>query len=142
MVDYFIIQDSGLTLKTEYDNAAEEDASVSALTMKDYLANYRNDFLEDSMWGAVRSEDDLKVILNRAIRYDMDSFKTLYKSSMVGDSATKMEKLLANMIETMEEEQGVTFTYSKEYGTYESPQGRNVTGWLIDFAIEKDKQHD
>ena len=49
MVDYCILQDSGVTLKTEYDKKAANDTTVAAMTMKDYLANYRNQYLNDSL---------------------------------------------------------------------------------------------
>ena len=46
----------------------------------------------------------------------------------------KMEKVLSNLVQTMEDEQGVTFTYKKNYGTYENSQGRSTSGWLVEFT--------
>lgn len=45
-----------------------------------------------------------------------------------------MEKVLSNLVQTMEDEQGVTFTYKKNYGTYENSQGRSTSGWLVEFT--------
>ena len=134
MVDYCILQDSGVTLKTEYDKKAANDTTVAAMTMKDYLANYRNQYLNDSLWGPIRNEEGLKVTLNRAIRYDIGSFNTMYKNTVIGDDEKKMEKVLSNLVQTMEDEQGVTFTYKKNYGTYENSQGRSTSGWLVEFT--------
>lgn len=134
MVDYCILQDSGVTLKTEYDKKAATDSQVAAMTMKDYLANYRNDYLNDSMWGPSRNEEGLKVILNRAIRYEISSFSTMYKNTVIGEDEVRMEKVLSDLIQTMKEEQGVTFTYKKSYGTYENPDGRSTSGWLVEFT--------
>lgn len=134
MVDYCILQDSGVTLKTEYDKKAATDSQVAAMTMRDYLANYRNDYLNDSMWGPARNEEGLKVILNRAIRYEISSFSTMYKNTVIGEDEVRMEKVLSDLIQTMKEEQGVTFTYKKSYGTYENPDGRSTSGWLVEFT--------
>ena len=46
----------------------------------------------------------------------------------------KMEKVLGNLVQTMKDEQGVTFTYKKNYGTYENSQGRSTSGWLVEFT--------
>ena len=134
MVDYCILQDSGVTLKTEYDKKAATDSQVAAMTMKDYLANYRNDYLSNSMWGPARNEEALKVTLNRAIRYEISDFSTLYKNTLIGDDEVKMEKILSDLIQTMKDEQGVTFTYKKNYGTYENSEGRSASGWLVEFT--------
>lgn len=137
MVDYCILQDSGVTLKTEYDKKAASDAATAAITMKDYLANYRNDFLNESMWGPVRNEEDFKVTLNRAIRYNMKNFNTVYKNVTIDDDEIKMDKLLGTLIKDIQQEQGVTFGYKKEYGTYKSPEGRSASGWIVEFTREK-----
>lgn len=92
MVDYCILQDSGVTLKTEYDKKAANDTTVAAMTMKDYLANYRNQYLNDSLWGPIRNEEGLKVTLNRAIRYDIGSFNTMYKNTVIGDDEKKWKR--------------------------------------------------
>lgn len=134
MVDYCILQDTGVTLKTQYDKKAASDSTVAAMAMKDYLANYRMDYLNSSMWGPIRSEEGLKVVLNRAIRYDMDTFSTLYKNATIGDDEVKIEKVLSSLIKTMEREQGVTFTYKMSYGTHENSAGRSSSGWLVEFT--------
>lgn len=134
MVDYCILQDSGVTLKTEYDKKAAEDKKVAAMSMKDYLVTYRNDYLKDSLWGPVRNEKELKVTLNRAVRYEVNTFSTVFKSAVIGDEQIKMEKVLSNLKEEMKAEQGVTFSYKMSYGSYQTDEGHSASGWIIEFT--------
>ena len=65
----------------------------------------------------------------------------MYKNTVIGDDEKKMEKVLSNLVQTMEDEQGVTFTYKKNYGTYENSQGSSTSGWLVEFTKKlKDKE--
>lgn len=134
MIENCILQDSGKTLKTVYENESRIDQKVAAMTMQAYLINYRNNYLSDSLAGPFRSEKDLKVALNRAIRYDIGTFGAVYKSSSIGNSESKMTKLMEDVINQMKAEQGVSFTCRMEYGDYKTSDGSEGTGWIIEFT--------
>lgn len=134
MIDYCIIQDSELMLKTHYDSLAKVDSTVAAMTMRDYLISYRNEFLNNSILGPVRTEKALKQVLTRAIRYEKDNFKTIYKNAAIGSDETKMEELLQELIAEIKDEQGVTFSYKKTYGNYKTDEGKNASGWTLEFT--------
>ena len=129
-----ILVDSELTLKEEYEGKAAADSKVAAITMKDYLVNYRNEYLENSYWGPVRTQEELMVTLNRAIRYGDKEFSTVYKNAVVGSESTKMESVLEEVIADIKAEQGVTFQYKKDYGTFQNDAGTNTSGWIIEFT--------
>lgn len=132
-----ILQDSGETLKSVYESEARLDQNVAAMTMQAYLINYRNNYLSDSLAGPFRSEKDLKLALNRAIRYEIDTFGAVYKSSSIGDSESKMTKLMEEVIDQMKAEQGVSFTCRMEYGNYKMGDGTEGKGWTIEFTRKK-----
>lgn len=134
MIENCILQDSGKTLKTVYESESRIDQKVAAMTMQAYLINYRNNYLSDSLAGPFRSEKDLKVALNRAIRYDIGTFGAVYKSSSIGNSESKMTKLMEDVINQMKAEQGVSFTCRMEYGDYKTSDGSEGTGWIIEFT--------
>ncbi len=134
MLDYCILQDSGKLLKDVYDSESKLDANVAAMTMQSYLINYRNNYLSDSLAGPFRNEKDMKLVLNRAIRYDIGTFGTVYKSSGVGTDETKMKKLLENLVNEIKAEQGVSFTCRMEYGDYTTGDGSTGKGWIIEFT--------
>lgn len=134
MSDYCILQDSGKFLKTVYDQEKQKDPKVAAITMQAYLINYRNQYLSDSLAGPFRNEKDLKLALNRAIRYDIRNFRTVYKNSAINTDETKMKKAMENIIAQMKAEQGVSFTCKMEYGTYKSSDGSDTKGWIIEFT--------
>ena len=136
MVDYCILQDSGKTLKTVYDNAAKTDSKVAGMSMQTYLLNYRNQYLSDSLIGPFRNEKDLKVALNRAIRYDIQTFGAVYRNATIDDSEDKMKKLMEDVIKQMKAEQGVSFTCRMEYGTY-TIDDKESKGWIIEFTRKK-----
>ena len=138
VVENCILVDSELSLKEEYEGKAAADSKVAAITMKDYLVNYRNEYLENSYWGPIRTQDELKVTLNRAIRYGDKEFSTVYKNAVVGSESTKMESVLAEVIADIKAEQGVTFQYEVDYGTFQNEAGTNTSGWIIEFT-KKDK---
>ncbi|MDE7206778.1 MAG: SH3 domain-containing protein, partial [Lachnospiraceae bacterium] len=79
MIENCIIQDSGERLKAVYENESRLDKNVAAMTMQAYLINYRNNYLSDSLAGPFRSESDLKLAMNRAIRYEIEKFGAVYK---------------------------------------------------------------
>ena len=114
LIENCILQDTGERLKTAYENEARLDKNVAGMTMQAYLINYRNNYLSDSLAGPFRSEKDLKLAMNRAIRYEISTFGAVYKSSNIGDSESKMTKLLEGVIDQMKAEQGVTFTCRME----------------------------
>ena len=132
-----ILQDTGERLKTAYENEARLDKNVAGMTMQAYLINYRNNYLSDSLAGPFRSEKDLKLAMNRAIRYEISTFGAVYKSSNIGDSESKMTKLLEGVIDQMKAEQGVTFTCRMEYGDYKTGDGDTGKGWIIEFTRKK-----
>lgn len=136
MIENCILQDSGERLKTVYENEARLDKNVAAMTMQAYLINYRNNYLSDSLAGPFRSEKDLKLALNRAIRYEIETFGAVYKSSSIGDSESKITKLMESVIEQMKAEQGVSFTCRMEYGSYKI-NGDEGKGWTIEFTRKK-----
>lgn len=129
MIDYCIIQETGLTLKAEYDTKA-----ITAMTSKEYLITYRNSYLEDSFWGPVKSAKELKVNANRAIRYGINSFSTVYQNASVGSDKNKMEKVMSSLKAEIKSEQGVTFDYKMSYGSYQTEEGREASGWIIEFT--------
>lgn len=125
-----ICQESGLTMKNEYDKAG-----VSAdETLQDYLLHYRNKYLKDSFWGPVKNRSELKVTLNRGIRYNINSFSTVYRNASIGDDKDKMEELAKSVVSEVKEEQGVQYTYKMEYGSYKTSEGRTMSGWIIEFT--------
>lgn len=137
MIENCILQNVGERLKTVYENEARLDKNVAGMTMQAYLINYRNNYLSDSLAGPFRSEKDLKLAMNRAIRYDINTFGAVYKSSSIGDSESKMTKLLESVIEQMKAEQGVSFTCRMEYGDYKTGDGDEGKGWIIEFTRKK-----
>lgn len=133
-IENCILEDSGLTLKEAYEGESAADNSVASITKKDYLIAYRNEYLENSFWGPVRTQDELKVTINRAIRYDYKEFSTVYKSAVVGSESTKMEGVLKEIIADIKAEQGVSFSCEMEYGSFKNEQGKTTSGWILEFA--------
>ncbi len=133
MIDYCILQDSGKLLREVYESEAKVDQKVAAMTMQAYLINYRNNYLSNSIVGPFRNEKDLKRALNRAIRYDIDKFGSVYRSSSIGSSEDKMKELMENVVNEIKAEQGVSFTCRMEYGDYKLTNGEGK-GWIIEFT--------
>lgn len=134
MVDYCIVRENGLLLKTHYDGLSAADESVKSMSMKDYLLKYRNTYLDESLKGPVRNEKALKQVLTRAIRYEKKAFKTVYKNVAIGSNQEQMDELLKNIIDTIRYEQGIIYSYTLEYGTYKTSTGKDSTGWVISFS--------
>lgn len=133
-IDNCILQDTGETLKTVYTRESKADAAVAAMTMQAYLINYRNKYFSDSMAGPFRSEKDLKLALNRAIRYDIETFGSVYRNASIGNNEDKMKDFMEDVIDDMKAEQGVSFTCKMEYGTYKESDGSESKGWIINFT--------
>jgi hypothetical protein len=129
MLDYCILQDSGKYLKEVYG------AQNKYTSMQSYLIDYRNNYFSDSLIGPFRSEKELRIAMNRAIRYDISQFNSVYKNSNIGSGDdTKIEKLVKGVVEQIKAEQGVTFTYKTEYGSYKLSDGSEGKGWIIKFT--------
>ena len=134
LLDYCIIKDNGNTLRTEYDKKAKKDKEVASMSLQEYLINYRNNYMSNSLMGPFRSEKELKIALNRAIRYEIGTFGAVYKSAAIGNDEEKMKKLIEKVIARMKAEQGVKFTCRMEYGTYKDSDGEDAKGWIIEFT--------
>lgn len=133
-LDYCILQDSGKYLKDVYESKSKTDTSVAAMSMQSYLIYYRNNYLSDSIIGPYRTEKDLKLVINRAIRYDIEKFNTVYKNSSVGTDESKLDKAVEKVIKEIKAEQGVTFTYSAVYGNYKTSDGSEGKGWIVELT--------
>lgn len=134
MLDNCIIQENGTKLKDMYEQEKKVDANVAAMTMQEYLIRYRNQYFSDSLAGPFRNEKDLKRALNRAIRYDIKVFGTVYRNTSIGSDEEKMTKFAENIIGQMKAEQGVSFSCRMEYGTYKASDGNETKGWIIEFT--------
>lgn len=134
LIENCILQDTGERLKTAYENEARLDKNVAGMTMQAYLINYRNNYLSDSLAGPFRNEKDLKLALNRAIRYNIGKFGAVYKNSSVGSDDGKIKKVMENVVNEMKAEQGVSFTCRMEYGNYKTSDGSEGKGWIIEFT--------
>lgn len=136
-IDNCILAEEEHTLLEAYESEAKEDSKVAAMTRKDYLVDYRNEYLENSLWEPVRTEEDLKVTINRAIRYNYEEFSTVYKNAIVGSESTKMESVLNEVLADIKAEQGIRFDCEMEYGSFENEDGKTIYGWILEFAREK-----
>ncbi|MDE7479136.1 MAG: SH3 domain-containing protein [Lachnospiraceae bacterium] len=114
MLDNCIMQDSGKLLKEVYESESKVDKNVAGITMQAYLINYRNNYLSSSLEGPFRNDRDLKLALNRAIRYDIGKFGAVYRNSSVGSDESKVKKAMENIVNEMKAEQGVSFTCRME----------------------------
>ena len=133
MLDSCILQDSGKYLKEVYESEAKVDKNVANMTMQAYLINYRNNYLSDSLIGPFRNDRDLKLALNRAIRYNITKFWAVYRNSNIGSDESKIKKAMENVVDEIKAEQGVTFTYSVKYGDYKTSDGTAGKGWIVEF---------
>lgn len=134
LTDYCIMQDSGRLLKEVYESEARLDQKVAAMSLQAYLLNYRNNYLSNSLTGPFRNERDMKLALNRAIRYDIKKFGAVYRNSNIGSDESKVKKILEGIVNEMKAEQGVSFTCKIEYGDYKTNDGSEGKGWLIEFT--------
>jgi len=136
-IDDCILQDSGKTLKEVYESEAKVDKKVADITMQAYLINYRNNYLSNSLAGPFRNDRDLKLALNRAIRYNIAKFWSIYRNSNIGSDESKVKKAMEKVVDEIKAEQGVTFTFSVKYGDYKTSDGSEGKGWTVEF-IKKD----
>lgn len=133
-IDYCIMKDSGKRIREDYQIKCKTDASLANKTTQQYLIEYRNQYVKKSVEGPFRTKKDLILGLNRSIRYEIKDFTANYKNASIGSDEKRMEELLQSVLETMKEEQGVTFTYEKTYGTYKTEDGKTANGWKIVFS--------
>ena len=129
-----LIQETAETLQTLYADACAEDSEYSYMSMRNFLMMYRNEYLEQSYWGPCMSVEELKITLNRALRYGEKEFITVYKNATVGSDKTKMNKVMSELKEIMLAEQGVMFSYQMSYGSYETEEGNTASGWILEFT--------
>lgn len=134
MNDFCILKDQGRYLKEVYDSEAKVDQKVAAMSMQSYLIAYRNDYLVKSLYGPFRNEKELKLALNRAIRYDISKFGAVYRNSSVGSDEDKIRKVMEKVVDDMKAEQGVSFSCSMKYGTYKTSDGHEEKGWTLEFT--------
>lgn len=134
MIDNCILKEQSKTLKEVYESEAKVDKNVANMTMQAYLINYRNNYLSSSLAGPFRNDRDLKLALNRAIRYDIQKFGTVYRNSSVGSDESKVKKAMEKIVDEMKAEQGVSFTCKIEYGEYKTSDGKKEKGWLVEFT--------
>ncbi|MDE6917658.1 MAG: SH3 domain-containing protein [Lachnospiraceae bacterium] len=134
LLDNCILQDSGKYLKEVYESESKVDKNVAAMTMQAYLINYRNNYLNNSLAGPFRNDRDLKLALNRAIRYNIGKFGAVYSNSSIGSEESKIKKAMENVVNEIKAEQGVSFTCRIEYGDYKLGNGSAGKGWLIEFT--------
>lgn len=135
-IDNCILAEEELTLLEAYEEAAKKKDKVPA-TKKDYLVEYRNKYLQNSLWGPVRTQEDLKITINRAIRYEYNEFSTVYKNAIVSSESTKMESVLNEVIAEIKAEQGICFDCEMDYGSFENEDGKTTYGWILEFKREK-----
>ncbi len=134
MLDNCILQDSGKYLKEVYESEAKVDKNIAGMTIQAYLINYRNNYLNKSLAGPFRNDRDLKLALNRAIRYNIEKFGTVYRNSSVGSDEAAIKKAMENVVNEIKAEQGVSFTCRIEYGSYKAGDGTESKGWIIEFT--------
>ncbi len=137
MVENCILADSLLTVAEAYKGASAADPKVAAVTHRDYLMSYRMKYLESSILGPIRTQEELKLAMNRAIRYGYEEFTTVYKNAIVGTKSDKMESVLKEVLEEMEREQGVSFAYEKKYASLEESKDESISGWILKFTMEE-----
>lgn len=133
MLEYCILKDSGKFLKEVYDSEAKVDKNVAAMSMQAYLINYRNIYFSNSLAGPFRNEKDVKLALNRAIRYEIPKFGLVYRSTSIGSDEKEMKKFMEGVVNDIKAEQGVTFTCTMKYGDYKLKNGEGK-GWTIEFT--------
>lgn len=134
LLDNCIEQDSGKLLKEVYASEAKADQKVAGMTLQAYMISYRNNYLSDSLVGPFRNEKDLKQALNRAIRYDISKFGTVYKNSSMGNDESAMTKFIEKIVGMMKAEQGVSFKCRMEYGDYKTRDGSEGKAWIVEFT--------
>lgn len=123
--------DTGLTAGKEFTTKSILHAKMTATNVTEYLIEYRNSYLQNSFWGPVDTIEDVKIAINRAIRYDISSFAIVCKAYELGGSEIKMQNQLKRMLQEVNDEQGIEFKAEKSYGTYTDENGNKASGFII-----------
>ena len=129
-----IKKDSDITIQTEYDKKVKLGATMTASNITEYLLQYRNEYLKDSFWGPVNTLDDVKVSINRAIRYGVNDFTVVCHAYSIGSNATSMKNQVKDLLTEIYDEQGVIFTSTQSYGTFSNDKGVSASGWVMQLT--------
>lgn len=127
--------DTGLTVGKEFTTKNVLHAKMTANNVTEYLIEYRNKYLQNSFWGPVDTIDDVKVCINRAIRYDISSFTTVCKAYDMNENEVKFKSALKKMLTQIQDEQGIEFKADCSYGEYTDQNGNRSSGFIL--QIEK-----
>lgn len=127
--------DTGIEVGKEYETKKVLNAKMTASSVTEYLLDYRNSYLMDSFWGPVDTIDDVKISINRAIRYNVNSFNVVCHQYDIGDSELKMQSKVNKLIQQMKDEQGITFEIKQSYGKFTDKNGNSASGFILE--IEK-----
>lgn len=123
--------DTGMTVQKEFATKTILHAKMKATNVTEYLMEYRNSYLQNSFWGPVDTVEDVKVCINRAIRYDITSFTVVCKEYEIGDNEVKMRSKLDKMLSQVLDEQGIKFEAEMSYSTYRDENGNNASGYIL-----------
>lgn len=123
--------DTGLTAGKEYTTKSILHAKMTAKNVTEYLIEYRNSYLQNSFWGPVDTIEDLKVCINRAIRYDISRFATVCNEYELAGNEVKFKNRLDKVLEQIDDEQGIGFKAEYSYGEYTDQNGNRASGFIV-----------
>lgn len=129
-----IKKDNQMTIQTEYDKKVTLNATLTAKNTTEYLLQYRNEYLKDSFWGPVDTLDDVKVSINRAIRYGVNDFTVVCHAYSIGSNSITMKNQVKDLLTEIYDEQGVVFTSTQSYGTFTNDKGTSASGWVMQLT--------
>lgn len=110
-----IMLDTGLTLSEYIAGKKEVNPIYATKTEKEILVEYRLNYLKSALEGPFRTSKALYLSMTRAIRYEKAQYTVKWKNASIGDDQAKMEAIIAENVERIQKEQGVTFSYSLSY---------------------------
>ena len=110
-----IMQDTGLTLSEHVKGKKEANPALVSKSEKDFLVDYRLQYLQSSLEGPFRTSRALYLSMTRAIRYGKNQYTARWKNASIGDQEDKMREIISENVERIQKEQGVTFTYTLSY---------------------------
>lgn len=123
--------DTGLTAGKEFTTKNILHAKMTAKNVTEYLIEYRNNYLQNSFWGPVDTIEDVKVCINRAIRYDIASFATVCKEYELKGNEIKFRNRINKILEQIKDEQGIDFKAEYSYGEYTDNNGNRSSGFIL-----------
>lgn len=123
--------DTGLMAGKEFTTKSILHAKMTAKNVTEYLIEYRNSYLQNSFWGPVDTIDDVKVCINRAIRYDISSFATVCRAYDLNGNEIKFKSKLNKMLDEIRDEQGIEFKAEYSYGEYTDTNGNRSSGFIL-----------